>query len=140
MSQYTRFKLSEIKQFTVNKVFGYDWVEWNNDTNTMKREKDWFQGAKKQFSLGVSVDGVQGYLSVSSSQLAFMLESVVKSGVADLNGVQFNVKTNGKEGLDIRYFINPILVGGATTGGTPVREKQVENDVVDEIQVDDVPF
>lgn len=134
MSQYSRFKLKEVQLFTVNKVFGYDWVEWNNETKEMKREKDWFQGAKKQYNLGVSVNGEQGYLNVSSNQLAYMFESVQKDGVSDLIGVQFTVKTNGKEGKDIRYFINPVRVGGMTA-----KIVRKEEDVIEDTD-DEMPF
>lgn len=37
-----------------------------------------------------------------------LLEGVMHAGKADILGVTYEVKSNGKSGLEIRYFLNPI--------------------------------
>jgi hypothetical protein len=44
---------------------------------------------------------------MSSAKVGEMLESVSKFGESSIVGRVYNVKSNGKTGMDIRYFINP---------------------------------
>jgi hypothetical protein len=99
-------KLSELvdKEFTIEKVWGYKWKLWDNESKRMLVSETFEKGYRKIYGLNTS----EGSLDVSASQLGQMLESVQKDGVSDLNGQAFSVKSNGKTGMDIRYYINPV--------------------------------
>lgn len=113
MSQYENFKLKNIQGFTVNKVFGYKWKMWIDAEKRFVIEDRWFEGGKKRYNLGVTVNGVQGYLEVSQHQFASMLEAYSREGQSNIIGESFTVKTNGKEGMEIRYYINADYNNGA---------------------------
>lgn len=98
-------KLSDLvdDSFTITKVWGYQFKLWDNESKRMLVSEKWEKGYRKIYGLDTS----KGSLDLSASQLGQMLESVNKAGVADINGKTFNVKSNGKTGMDIRYYINP---------------------------------
>jgi len=102
MAEFT--KLSELVNgtFTVNKVWGYKWKMWDNEARKMLVSDTWQKDYRKVYS----VDTDKGSLDLSASQLGILLEAVVHNGTSDLNGVTFQVKSNGKTGMDIRYFFN----------------------------------
>lgn len=164
MSQYAQFKLKDIQGFTVNKVFGFKWELWIEAERRYVREDKWFQGGKKKYNLGITVNGEQGYLSVSANQYANMLEAYSREGKSDIIGQSFTVKTNDKEGKDIRYYINPqygrqdandysttydntptpsgyneIQNIASQFGGTVVSQIPVQ-DNTQEVRVEDIPF
>jgi hypothetical protein len=164
-TQYAQFKLKDVTAFTVNKVFGFKWELWVEAERRYVRENNWFQGASKKYNLGVSVNGVQGYLTVSNTQYANMLEAYSNEGKSDIIGRDFSVKTNGKEGMEIRYYINPNYpkqveqtpiydntptpsgyhemqnlateFGGTITSQAPTFTSQVPTQ---EVRVEDIPF
>ena len=105
MSEITFIKLKDLvdSSFTVEKVFYPKYKMWDNETKKMLVSDNWQKGYRKIY--GVQSD--KGSLDLSSGQLGNMLESVSKSGEASIIGRTFTVKSNGKEGMDIRYFINP---------------------------------
>ena len=74
----------------------------------------------------------QGKLDISAGQLGNMLEGVSKDGKADLNGKTFHVKSNGKTGIDIRYFINVVRDNPSVT-----KNLEEYNDGID---ISDIPF
>ena len=98
-------KLSAIQQFTVKEYKGYSWKMWDITNNKMLKSDSWQQGYRKMHTLETE----QGTLDVSNSQLGEMLAGVVSNGMANVIGKSFNVKTNGKTGKEIRYFINPVM-------------------------------
>lgn len=69
----------------------------------METSDTWQKGYSKVYQ----VDTDKGKLDLRAGQLGNMLESVSKNGQADLNGTAFSVKSNGKTGIDIRYYIHP---------------------------------
>lgn len=89
--------------FTVNKVGQYKYKQWDNEARKMIISETWIQGYQKVYT----VDTDKGTLDLSSSKLGEMLESVSKEGQSNVTGRTFNVKSNGKTGMDIRYFLNP---------------------------------
>jgi len=89
--------------FTVTKVGPYSFKMWSPTENKMLVSDTWQQGYQKKYR----VETDKGILELSSSQLSQLLEGVVKDGVADINGRSFQVKSNGKTGMEIRYFLNP---------------------------------
>lgn len=99
-------KLSELvnDRFTVIRVWGYKWKMWDTNTNKMLTSDKYEQGYQKKWD----VDTNRGKLDLSSGQIGTLLEAVLRNGVADLNGATFEVKSNGKTGMDIRYFFNVV--------------------------------
>jgi hypothetical protein len=136
-------KLSELvnSNFTVKKVWGYKFKMWDNDNRKMLVSDTWQKDYRKVYS----VDTNKGSLDLSASQLGILLEAVVKNGVADLSGVTFQVKSNGKTGMDIRYFFNAdSRVPKLEAPTEPVKPAEKEEvpfiDPKDEINLDDIPF
>ena len=99
-------KLSELvgETFTVKQVSGYKFKMWDNGTKKMVSEDKWFNGSRKVYQ----VETDKGWLDLGSGQLANLLEAVFKDGVADINLATFEVKSNGKTGMDIRYYFNEV--------------------------------
>lgn len=106
MNEITYTKLSELvgENFTIEKVLGYKYKMWDVDAHKMLISDDWVKGYRKIYGLDTS----KGRMDVSSSQMGNLLESVTEDGRSDLNGRTFNLKSNGKSGMDIRYFFNPV--------------------------------
>lgn len=101
---YTSLKQlsSEEAEFTVSKVYSYQWKRWNPEIKRMEISEKWEKGFRKIY--GVVTD--KGTLDLSANQIANMFESVSKNGEANIISRTFKVKSNGKEGMEIRYFIN----------------------------------
>ena len=78
---------------------------------------------------------------MSQGQLGQMLEGVFKDGVADVNGRYFSVKTNGKTGMDIRYYINPVK---SPQESTLPSDTQTQGDIIrgdeEPIGLSEIPF
>jgi hypothetical protein len=123
-NKYT--KLSDLVNgtFTVTKVYGYKWKMWDNATKKMLVSDTWAKDHRKIY--GVETD--KGILDLSASQLGILLETISKNGEANLIGRTFQVKSNGKTGMDIRYFFNAVQ---DVPDNTPEQ---------DEINLDDVIF
>jgi len=116
MSDYVKLSSLVDGTFTVQKVFGYKFKMWDNATKKMLISEKWEKDYRKMYT----IDTDRGTLDVSASQMGNMLEAVTKDGRADINGRAFSVKSNGKTGMDIRYYIN--AVKESTAGPTNVIE------------------
>lgn len=101
--QYT--KLSDLvdSQFLIEAVKGYKFKKWDNDAKRMLSEDNWFEGSRKVYS----VETDKGLLDLSENQLGSVLVKCQHGGKADVIGVTVAVKSNGKTGMDIRYYLNP---------------------------------
>ena len=95
-------KLRDLSAFTVMSDKGYSYKQWNQSEGKMEVSDKWQEGFRKMFSIETD----QGTLDLSQAQLGQMLSSAYRDGAANLIGNKFNVKTNGKTGMEIRYFIN----------------------------------
>lgn len=98
-------KLSELvdSEFTVKSVEGYKFKKWDSEARKMLVRDDFESGFRKVY--GVETD--KGKLDLGTGQIGNLLESVSHGGKADLINATFAVKSNGKTGMDIRYFFNP---------------------------------
>lgn len=98
-------KLSDLvgERFTIVKVGKFTYKKWDNENRKMLVSDTWVNGYNKVYQ----VETDKGYVDMSSSKIGEMLESVSKFGESSIVGRVFNVKSNGKTGMDIRYFINP---------------------------------
>lgn len=104
--EITYIKLSALvgETFKIEKVFPSRYKAWDNDARKMLTSDTWQEGFQKKYT----TDTDKGRLDLSASQLSQMLEGVTEDGRADINGRAFKVKSNGKQGMEIRYFINPV--------------------------------
>jgi hypothetical protein len=131
MTDFT--KLSDLVNgtFTVNKVYGYKWKMWDNNEKKMLVSDVWQKDYRKVYQ----VETDKGTLDMSASQLGVLLENVVKDGQANLNGQTYQVKSNGKTGMDIRYFFNVVR------DSEPKPEPKLEpSNEPDDFNIDDIPF
>lgn len=97
-------KLSQIEYFTVKAYKGYVWKKWDEVNKKMLTAERYSEGFSKKHI----VETVEGkFLDVSNDQMGQMLiASLGTDGMSSVIGQMYNVKTNGKTGMDIRYFIN----------------------------------
>jgi len=102
MEQKKYVRLADVGTFTVHEAYGFQWKLWDQETKRMLILDKWQAGAKKVYSIKTN----KGYLDISQAQLGQMLEATYSKGKADIAGRNFTVKTNGKTGIEIRYFIN----------------------------------
>ena len=122
---YVKLKDLVDSTFTVNEAYGYDWLKWDAESKRMLKSDKWEQGFSKVYQLVTD----KGKLSVRQGQLAQMLEATYVKGLSNIVGVTFEVKSNGKEGMDIRYYINKTR-----------EQKPSEVESPDEVSIDDIPF
>lgn len=125
---YTKLGNLVDDQFTVEKAWGYTWKKWDQNEGKMLMSDEWQEGYQKKYQL----DTDKGTLDLGSGQLASLLEAVYKDGKADINGRTFKVKSNGKTGMDIRYFFN--VVQSQDIVPTDVI------DVADDFDMSQIPF
>lgn len=94
------------------------------------------QGYRKIYTVKTN----EGTLDLSSGQLGNMLEVTYKKGEANIVGATFHVKSNGKTGMDIRYFIN--LAPAKTRPATPplASDDNWADDLDKPVDLSDIPF
>lgn len=133
-------KLSELvdKDFTVEKVWGYSYKMWDNVARQMLKSDTWVEGHRKVYD----VDTDKGKMDVSATQFGNMLEGVSKDGQANVVGRTFHVKSNGKTGMEIRYYINPVRNAAREAREDKIREtaSEVMGEYENKVNLDDIPF
>lgn len=148
-------KLSELvgSEFTIQKDNGYKWKMWDNGTKKMIAQDEWFSGARKVYTF----DTDKGTLYLSESQLGQLLSKVYYNGSAVIDNATFEVGSNGKTGMEIRYWFNvkkSSQVSSQTATETisqtnetsephtaPDQPKSDEPNFMDnDINLDDIPF
>lgn len=99
-------KLSALidQDFTVESVGNYEFKMWDAVDNKFLTSTSPMKGYQKRWK--VTTD--KGLIDMSQSQVANMLEGVMHAGKSDIIGATYNVKSNGKTGMEIRYFLNPV--------------------------------
>lgn len=100
--QYTKLSSLVDNTFTVERVSEFRWKVWDTTQNKMLVSDNFEKGYRKMYTLETD----KGMLDLSSSQLGQVLEAVSYKGEASLPGKTIQVKSNGKSGIDIRYFFN----------------------------------
>jgi len=105
-NKITYTKLSSLvgDTFTVEKAGGFQWKRWDNESKKMLISEQYQEGFQKKYT----IDTDKGRLDLGSGQLSSLLEGFYSKGVSDINGKTFSVKSNGKTGMDIRYYLNPV--------------------------------
>lgn len=131
--KYTKLSALVDNTFTVEKAYGFDWKKWDEGTKRFILSDTYQEGFRKVY--GVETD--KGKLDLGSGQLSSLLEAVYSKGVADINGKTFGVKSNGKSGLDVRYFFK--VVRDAPT--QPTKDVVIDNfDEDEQIDLNQIPF
>lgn len=104
-------KMSELvdKDITIKRVGNYKFVAWDPAESKYKTDDKWFQGAQKKYPIDTDI----GTVDMSANHVGSMFEGVQHAGQSTIIGATFHVKSNGKTGVDIRYFINPSRVAKA---------------------------
>lgn len=144
MEKPTYTKLGNLigDQFTVIEAKGYTWKRWNQEAKRFEISEQYADGFRKIYSIVTD----KGILDLGSGQLSTLLEAVYYKGQADINGKTFKVKSNGKSGMDIRYFFN--VVSNAPLPQTKVIDTilteddtdEAEDDIDEAISLDSIPF
>lgn len=139
-NKITFTKLSALvdQDFTITKAGGYQFKKWDKEANRMLTEEKWQEGYRKMYT----IDTDKGRMDLGAGQLGNLLEGVYKAGVADINNVTFHVKSNGKTGMDIRYFFNVVRDSAPKEWvNKPVADNYEDTTNYDEpIDMDSIPF
>lgn len=85
-------------------VGAFQYKMWDNEAKRMLTSPSYEQGYRKLYPVVTD----KGQLDMGPGQLGNLLEAVFTNGRADLINRTFAVKSNGKSGIDIRYFFNPV--------------------------------
>lgn len=104
MVDFTKLSALVDKDFTVLSVGAFQFKLWDNEAKRMLTSPSYEAGYRKLYP--VTTD--KGQLDMGPGQLGNLLEAVFLNGKADLINQTFHVKSNGKSGIDIRYFFNPV--------------------------------
>lgn len=136
MSDFTKLSSLVNSTFTIRKVNGYKWKMWDNTQKKMLMSDVWQKDYRKVYS----VETDKGLLDLSANQVGVLLETVIRNGVADINGTTFQVKSNGKTGMDIRYFFNVVRDSKPAEKPAEVAQDAFDDFVPDTINLDEIPF
>ena len=128
---YTKLSNLVNDTFTVTEAFGYQWKRYNAEVKRMEISEQYAEGFRKMYTINTD----KGRMDLGAGQLGQLLEGVYQKGVADINGRTFSVKSNGKTGMDIRYYINPVRDNAPKQDTLPKHE-----DVEKQIDLADIPF
>lgn len=148
MEKVNYTKLSNLvgDEFTVEKAGGFSWKRWNQEAKRMEVSEQYQEGFRKLYT----IDTDKGRMDLGAGQLGNLLEIAYSKGVADINGKTFTVKSNGKSGMDIRYFFN--IKREAQGEGDGYKKfveakKQLTKDTIlddiedgEEVSLDEIPF
>ncbi len=89
-------------RFTIKSYKGKQWKKWDTENKKMLSSETYQQGYRKMHSFILDNGDI---LELSNDQTGQMLVGCLEAGKA-LAGMTFEAKSNGKTGLDTRWFIN----------------------------------
>ena len=134
-NNYTNLKALIDGSFTVLKVRGFGYKMWDNNAKKMMFSSEPTKGYRKVYTLETD----KGVLDLGVGQFGNILEAVSKDGKSDIINWTFNVKSNGKSGMEVRYFLNPVWNKPAAEGNAtsaPLPDKVDD----EEIDLSEIPF
>ena len=102
--KFTKLSALVGEEILIKTVSGYKFKKWDDATKKMLVSDNYKEGYRKLYQ----VETDKGLMDLGSGQLGSLLEAVFDKGKADLIGRTFYIKSNGKQGLDIRYYFNPV--------------------------------
>lgn len=140
---YTKLRDLVDETFRVEEGYGFTYKKWDAESGRMLMSEKFEKGYKKTYSILTN----RGKLDLGSGQLGNLLEAVYSKGTADLIGQTFSVKSNGKQGMDIRYFFNVVRAPKEVvesresfSDGSPAPDEVHEVDDEEPINLGDIPF
>ena len=95
-------KLSTVSEFTIVKPIKSYWLRWDDEKKEYERSESYQEGFQQKFQIETD----KGIIDFSGSQLGQLFFEGREGLTSDINGKTFEVRTNGKQGKDIRYFLN----------------------------------
>lgn len=121
MAEFTKLSSLVGDEFTVKTVQTYTFKKWDNENKKMLSSPSWQEGYRKLWQ----VDTDKGQLDLGDGQMGNLLVGVMHAGKSDIIGATFSVKSNGKTGIDIRYYLNPVKV--------PTQEEELDQNTLNEL-------
>lgn len=133
--KYTKLGDLVGRTFTVEKVWGYDWKMWDNTNKKMLRSDKWEKGYQKKWQVVTN----HGQMDLGTGQFSSLLEATynAKEDNSSLVGKKFEVKSNGKTGMEIRYFLN-LVRDNVAEEAYEDRVREVGGEVMQETILDDI--
>ena len=101
---YTKLSLLVGSTFKVESVGEFVYKYWDKQSSKMVTSLTYQNGYRKVYPITTD----KGLMDMGVGQLGSLLEAVFYDGKADLIGKTFSVKSNGKAGLDIRYYFSAV--------------------------------
>lgn len=140
--KFTKLTALVDDSFTVIKSYGWKYKKWDPVSNKMLVSDRYERDFQKKYT----VETDKGTMDLGPGQLANLLEAVFRDGVADIIDRTFSVKSNGKFGMEIRYYFNAEKQSKPKTERPSLRDQwdatrgveQVEP--VTDIDLADIPF
>lgn len=100
-------KLAEIKSFTIEKIVKAYFERWNETEGKYEKSETWQEG----FTPKWLIETPEFMLPLSKDQVSQALMASFKlDGTSNIIGKSYLVKTNGKSGKEIRYFLNEMRI------------------------------
>jgi hypothetical protein len=103
--KFTKLSALIDDEFTVQGYLGYRWKMWDDNLKKMQVSDEFVKGYQKKHQFETD----KGLLDLGPGQVGNLLEGILsRDGRAEPIKRTFSVKSNGKTGIDIRYYINPV--------------------------------
>ncbi len=100
-------KLADIKSFTIQAIVKSYFERWNETEGKYEKSETWAEG----FSPKWLIETPEFMLPLSKDQVSQALMASFKlDGTSNIIGKSYQVKTNGKTGKEIRYFLNEMRI------------------------------
>jgi len=98
--EYTKLSALIDSSFTIQDFNGITWKKWDNENRKMLMSKTFEQGYRKLYTFVTD----KGTLDLGSGQVGELLIKLFDEKMAGLKNRTFLVESNGKSGMDVRYF------------------------------------
>jgi hypothetical protein len=154
-------KLKEVNTFQINKFVSKKYQKWDDEQKKYINSDVPMAGLSPVYTFEITVNsspqfgpeiaGLPRMLQLSSNQFSQCLLSAFDLG-KPYTEINFQVKTNGQTGKEIRYWINPVYMpiaqdfkktsaGGDRTQNTPnTPQTGISGLVEGSVSVDEIPF
>ena len=147
-------KLKEVNTFQINKFVKKQYQKWDDEQKKYINSDVPMAGLSPVYTFEIMLNSPttgQKILQLSSNQFSQCLLSAFDLG-KPYTEINFQVKTNGQQGKEIRYWINPVYMpiaqdfkkssaGGDMTQNTPNTPQTGISDPTEHtVSVDEIPF
>lgn len=116
-------QLKQVDYFRIKSFDSKHWQKWDEATSKFLQSDSFVAGYSPKYVFRVEIENKEEKLiAFSREQLGQILIGAFESK-KPLVGLAYNIKTNGKEGKDIRYYIN-LDSGSRLNGGEAQKSPQ----------------